>query len=436
MEWNSHGQLEPRGADEWLRTPSAEFARLCPFSPQAADEDELAAEQFPDVARRDEHIGRFCAAYVGHAADDALRAGGSSGGMVTWVAAELLRRGWADAVVHVAPPPVGDPDPRLFRYQISRSEDEVRRGSRSRYYPIELSGVVASMRATPGRYAVIGIPCFIKAIRLLSKEDAVLRNRVAFTLGLFCGHMKSARMVESFAWQMRVDPGEVAAIDFRLKDAQRPASWYRAELTLGDGRRVAEDWWQFADGDWGAGFFQSPACNYCDDVVAETADIAFGDAWVEPYSSDGRGTNVVIVRSQQLDGIIRAGVETGRLNLEEVDSDFVLRTQEAGFRQRREGLAYRLSWRRRGLKPRKRVTARSGGITPRRKLIYRMRALNSRWSHRVFRLADMLRLPAIYIVWARAALATYQALAYSRGPLGKLIDALERQLSAKQRGGP
>ena len=33
-----------------------------------------------------------------------------------------------------------------------------------------------------------------------------------------------------------------------------------------------------------------------DDVVTETADISFGDAWVEPYSSGGRGTNVIIVR--------------------------------------------------------------------------------------------------------------------------------------------
>jgi coenzyme F420-reducing hydrogenase beta subunit len=291
------------------------------------------------------------------------------------------------------------------------------------------------MRAIPGRYAVIGIPCFIKAIRLLCMEDAVLRERVAFTLGLFCGHMKSARMVESFAWQMGVDPAEVVTIDFRLKDARRPANWYRAELTLGDGRRAAEDWWQLADGDWGAGFFQSSACDFCDDVVAETADIAFGDAWVEPYSSDGRGTNVVIVRSPQIDEMIKTGVEAGRLSLEEVDSDFVVRTQAAGFRQRREGLAYRLSWRRRGLDPRKRVTPRSGGITLRRKLIYRMRALNSAWSHRIFWLARALRLPAVYVLWARAALSAYQALAYSRGPLGRLVDASERRLSRKQAGG-
>src|SRR5690606_38702641 len=66
-------------------------------------------------------------------------------------------------------------------------------------------------------------------------------------------------------------------------------NWYRAQLELAGGGNVAGDWWHFADGDWGAGFLQNPACDFCDDVVAETADIAFGDAWVEPYASDGPG---------------------------------------------------------------------------------------------------------------------------------------------------
>lgn len=92
-----------------------ELARTCPFSPHAADEDELAARHFPDAPRRENHVGRFRAAYVGHAAEAEIRASGSSGGMVTWTAVELLRRGWADAVVHVASPPEGDSDRRLFR---------------------------------------------------------------------------------------------------------------------------------------------------------------------------------------------------------------------------------------------------------------------------------------------------------------------------------
>src|SRR3546814_19586796 len=81
--------------------------------------------------------------------------------------------------------------------------------------------------------------------------------------------------------------------------------WYRARLADHAGEQRMQDWWHLVDGDWGAGFFQNRACDFCDDVVAETADIAFGDAWVEPYSSDGRGTNVVVVRSSALHAMLR-----------------------------------------------------------------------------------------------------------------------------------
>jgi coenzyme F420-reducing hydrogenase beta subunit len=426
MGWNRYGQFEPRGADSWLRAPTSAFSRTCPFSPLASDETVLARDRFPDAAVEDPLIGRFMAAYVGHAAEDGFREHGSSGGMATWTARELLRLGLVDGVVHVTEnsPTAGEP---LFRYRVSRTEEDVRLGGKSRYYPVELSAVLDEMRAVPGRYAVVGIPCFIKAIHLLCRQDTVIRGRVAFTLGLFCGHMKSARMVESFAWQMGVGEGNVARIDYRVKDPTRPASWYRAQLILKDSEVRAEDWWNLADGDWGAGFFQNPACSFCDDVVAETADISFGDAWVEPYSSDGRGTNVVIARSPVLDAQLRAAREEGRVALDPVDSAFVVETQAAGLRQRREGLAYRLTWRAFFPRPRKRVAPCASGLPWRRKLVYRLRASISAWSHRVFWLARTLRMPKLYLVWARACLRLYQAVTYSRGGLGQLIDRIERR---------
>ena len=54
----------------------------------------------------------------------------------------------------------------------------------------------------------------------------------------------------------------------------------------------------------------------------------------------------------------------------------------------------------------------------------RARAGIAVWSHRVFRLARALRMPGLYLAWARTALAVYQALAYSRGRLGRLADRL------------
>ena len=419
MEWDSDGFLKPSGTPQWYGARKLSFGRTCPMAPIAPDEDSIAYREFPEAPTDDHAIGRFEAAYVGHAAQADYRAQGSSGGLVSWVAAQLLESGAVDGVAHVVP---ADPTRgRLFEYRISRTADQLRQGAKSRYYPVDLSAVLREVRAVEGRYAIVGVPCFIKAVRLLQRAEPMLRERIGFTLGIFCGHMKSRHMVESFAWQLSTELGNVCALDFRLKDPSRPANWYRAQLELADGSAATQDWWHLADGDWGAGFFQNPACDFCDDVVAETADIAFGDAWVEPYSSDGRGTNVMVVRSKALHALIRRGIEHGQLSLEQVDAEFVQATQAAGLRHRRQGLAYRLTWWRRGVVPRKRVDPNSA-LPLRRKLVYRLRFAIARQSHRAFRLARVLNAPAIYILWARVMLRLYQSVTWSRGRLGKWLD--------------
>ena len=424
MAWDRFGQRKPAGAD--LAAPSPSFARTCPFSPTARDEDAIARARFPDASHADARLGRYAANYVGHVEEGPFRASGSSGGMVSWVAAELLRRGEIDGVLHVAPADKAA-DGAFFRYRISRSQDAILGGAKSRYYPVDLAAVLQEVRDTPGRYAVIGIPCFMKAVNLMRAEDPVIGERITHLLGLFCGHMKSARFVDSFAWQLGAEPAAVRAVEYRRKDPDRPANWYTAHLTLADGSARWQDWWHLADGDWGAGYFQNPACNFCDDVVAETADISFGDAWVEPYSSDGRGTNVVVVRSPALHAIVEDAIAGGRLGLQQVDADFIADTQAAGFRQRREGLAYRLTWARSGIRPRKRVAPGKAGLPWRRRLVYRLRAAISWGSHRAALAADRLRMPQLYVRWAKASLHLYGALTYGRGRLGTLFDRLERR---------
>jgi len=423
MKLDKYGELKPGGSD-WHQQKSKNVNYTCPFSPGAMNENEIAAIRFPESKRRDQFIGSFESAYVGYASEDDFRLKGSSGGMVTWVATELMRKGLVDGVAHVVA--VDDPqaEGRFFKYRISKTEAEIRQGAKSRYYPVEMSEVLSCIKEIPGNYAVVGIPCFIKAIHLLRNQNPVFKERIKYTLGLFCGHMKSARFVESFAWQLGVPVSQVQKVEFRYKHPERPANWYNALLTLTDGTIVNKDWWHLADGDWGAGYFMNSACNYCDDVVAETADIAFGDAWVEPYSSDGMGTNVVIVRSPEVQRMIDNAINENRLKLEAVDAAFVEQTQSAGFRQRREGLAYRLTWNKTAIKPRKRVAPNSTSPTEQRKLIYRIRYSLSKWSHRMFWLAKKTSQPKLYIKWAHTAAAVYQGLAYHRGKIGKIAKKL------------
>ena len=99
--------------------------------------------------------------------------------------------------------------------------------------------------------------------------------------------------------------------------------------------------------DWGIGLFKVPACDYCDDVVGETADISFGDAWSPEFRPETEGKNLVITRSELAERIVSDGVSRREVASVRLTPDEAARSQESGFRHRREGLAVRLAERQR-----------------------------------------------------------------------------------------
>ena len=127
--------------------------------------------------------------------------------------------------------------------------------------------------------------------------------------------------------------------------------------------------------------------------------------------------------------MIEAGPSRRAARPRAVDAEFIVETQAAGLRHRRDGLAYRLTWRRARRRPRKRVTP-SADLPLRRKLVYRLRYGIARGSHRMFRLARTLGSPPVYTAWARAMLRLYQSVTWSRGRIGRLLDRLFPQPEA------
>jgi coenzyme F420-reducing hydrogenase beta subunit len=366
--------------------PCSSPALVCPFADGNPDEDELGREQFGTGKLRDSHIGYYCATYAGYVSEGDFRAAGSSGGIASWLLTELLSRRQVDYVAHVAPRDPGDDSGPLFRYVLSTTADEVRLGSKSRYYPVEMSGIIASMLRQPGRYAVVGIPCFIKGLRLACRQSPVLRERLAFTVGIVCGHLKSAAFAEMYGWQCGISPADLRGIDFRTKLPGRPASDYAFTATglKPDGpvsviKPIAEAY----GSNWGYGFFKYKACDFCDDVVGETADISFGDAWLSEYESDSSGTNMIVVRSPLLQSVLKEGASQGRLHLDTLSVDRAIASQAGGFRHRRDGLAYRLHledkagrWR-----PAKRVQPNSTHLSRSQKRLFELRSRLAELSH-------------------------------------------------------
>lgn len=381
--------LTAAGADDL-----ATAARVCPFSSHGPDEDVIAQRLFPDLPHH-WAIGRHRATLVGHVAEPDYRARGSSGGLTSWIAARLLAAGEIDGVVHVKPGGTAGSGP-LFSYGVSTSVEELGRGAKSRYYPVELSAILLALKQGPGkRYAFVGVPCFLKALRRLADADPEISDMVAVTIGLFCGHQKSAHFAAYLAWQAGIAPEDLATIDFRHKLEDRAASDYAMQATAADGRVVTRRMAELDGRDWGQGWFRLKACDYCDDVVAETADLSVGDAWLPGWVDDWRGTNVAVVRSERMLQHLEAGMADTSLAMQPLSADDVARSQDAGLRHRREGLAWRLhratmagEW-----APTKRV-APHAGLAPGQQRVLEIRSRMSELSPRAWEAARIANDPA------------------------------------------
>jgi coenzyme F420-reducing hydrogenase beta subunit len=372
-----------------------DLGQVCPFYADD-NEDTLAQTRYPDAPQHSDALGYFRQCYAGWVTDPQRRAHSSSGGLASWVLEALLADHQVDGVIHVTAVE-DDPEAALFRYQIGRRAEEIGQGAKTRYYPVEFSQVMGFVRDNPGRYAFVGVPCFVKALRLLAKRDPAIDQAITYTIGLFCGHMKSTAYAQYLAWQVGVPPDALAGIDFRRKRDELPANRYGITVQAqwpGHGkpqaRTAAMD--ELDGGDWGVGLFKPRACDFCDDVAGETADLVCGDAWLPEYVGDSRGTNLVIVRHPALERLLIDGCKRGAIALEGIAPERVIASQAASYRHRGEGLQVRLAqWDRTGRwRPRKRVMPQLTGVSRRQRWVYALRMIIAERSHSVYARARRL----------------------------------------------
>lgn len=354
---------------------------VCPFSGIGPDESAIAEQLYDDIGNDfDERTGYYLSLYAGRITDTRAVLDSSSGGLTSWLLTQLLERQMVDGIIHVGS---GGDDGALFAYCVSENVSDLRDRKKSQYYSTSFAEVLLSIRGNGKRYAFVGVPCFVKAVRLLQAQDAELASQISFTVGLVCGHLKSGAFAEVMAHQVGVRNGALDTVDFRLKNANAPANAYdfAARDQLGGWHATMSR--NLLGGNWGHALFQLKACDFCDDIFAETADICFGDAWLPQYEGEWRGTNIVLCRSEKLQPILDEGLKRGAITIEPITVADAAQSQVGNFRHRREGLSLRLAdAAERGEKvPRKRVRAGSARLTPLRQAIVRKRQEMAAASH-------------------------------------------------------
>ncbi|MBP2144572.1 coenzyme F420-reducing hydrogenase beta subunit [Methanofollis sp. W23] len=349
MQWNRYGELNPVEITP-CTTECGLCLKICPFADHEENEDTIGRELYgnvPGIQHRSE-TGYYLATYVGYS--ERHRQTSASGGMATWLLEALLTQDVVDHVICVAP--TGDPE-KLFAFRVFDTSEDVRTGAGSAYYPVEMSEVIRHVLDVPGRYAITGLPCFLKAVRLAQRRNRKLRERIVVTVGLTCGQLKSTHFTDYVAALAGVQ-GEVTAVRYRGKSPDHPASNYHYAFTTAGGGERKIFWNEGIAEAWTNRWFTPNACNYCDDVFAECADVTCMDAWLPEYSKDSRGTSLVLVRSPA----VREVLERGQgICLDPIAVEQVVQSQVGVVAIKREQLAYRLYLDHGAKMPKKRVAA-------------------------------------------------------------------------------
>jgi len=337
---NSDGFYEVYSLNSCNNDCDCNSINVCPFNPTPEDivkNENSIAKIFLTTSQKDhKKIGHYNNIYAGYSKK--YRATSSSGGIATYALAYLLKNKLIKYIITVQESNLPG---NYYEYKISNSIEEITATSKTRYSPVTLEDVLKKINSLDGNVAIVGVGCFIKSIRLLQYYNPELKEKISFLVGIICGGVKSKFFTEYLANKINILPEDIHNPEYRIKDPESSANDYSFGCFDKDNRYRTIKMKTVGDM-WGTGLFKANACDFCDDVTTELADISVGDAWLKPYSDDGYGCNVIVTRSIIADEIIKYGINNNELEIHNISEDIFISSQRGSYNHRQDALHYRI----------------------------------------------------------------------------------------------
>lgn len=332
-------------------------------------ENTISRKKFHGKYKLNPKIGYYDKIAAAQIKDDKLLKQRSSGGIITFILKSLLKQKKVDAVATVFN---FDTEP-YFRYKLINNPDDLDCAATSAYYPAEVGTVLAEAKERRLSVAVTGLPCCIKGINHLMDNDTQIKEIIKYQISLICGHLKTSKYLELLSLQL---PNiKEAKYNFRAhskKSAAKIKHFQKYNANEKHSRPTASMY----SGSYNFGYFQYESCNYCDDIIGETADLSVGDAWLPEFVDRTTGMSLCVSRNTEISKILKSDC----INYRELSPIDVLLAQQGGYRQRREGLAYRIKkYPKYGIKKREHLLPKK--ISKKRLKIYEARYQLSKSSH-------------------------------------------------------
>lgn len=266
-------------------------------------------------------IGEFSSCYVGYSEDLKIRENSASGGLITQLLCYLLDKKEIDGAV-VTKVEVTKGDVRLISF-IARTKDEIISGAGSHYLKADFSNVIKEILKEEGKFAVVATPCIVRSLRKAQERIPALKEKIYFLFGLFCGTPFNENIFTYIYSKTVQNKNIISEVKFRV-------GWPNFKLmiksTAGDVYYLPLDKWIFFHD---IGVYVQESCLNCDDALAESADLSFGDAWIkEIVSKDSIGTSLCICRTKKGEALIKQALNDKKICLKEINANKVVESQK------------------------------------------------------------------------------------------------------------
>ncbi|SHN38048.1 coenzyme F420 hydrogenase subunit beta [Duganella sacchari] len=312
MAFNQHGFLRPVLLQPLTPADDTLVRAVCPG---------LGLTHARETASYHPLWGPLVAVRTGYALDPALRHGGSSGGAISGLLSYLLESGKVDYVLHIG---ASLSEPLINEIKLSHNRAEVLANAGSRYAPsAPLTGIDALL-ARPGRFAFVGKPCDVAALRKYAQHNPQVNEKVPYMLSFMCAGVPSMKGTVAILKRFDVQPDEVRSF------AYRGNGW--PGMTRVETHAGAVHETDYATS-WGTVLNRhlQARCKICPDGIGEFADVVCADAW---YGKDGypdfaeqEGRSLVISRTGQGEQLLAEATAAGYLSVAPLDVDEIRKMQ-------------------------------------------------------------------------------------------------------------
>jgi coenzyme F420 hydrogenase subunit beta len=296
IKLNNEGYLRPEITEKITQEENLLIEKICPGN----------VINYKEVPLDQPIWGNIHTSAIAFANDEEVRHKASSGGVLSNLLIFLLEKEEVDEVIHIG---VSKENPLLNEIKRSRSKEDILRHSGSRYSPSAPLSILKEILDENKRFAFVGKPCDVAALRSYSKIDNRVSDKIPYSFSFFCAGVPSLEGTYRILEKFNVEKQNVKSFK------------YRGDGWPGLTKIVTkqDDVFQMEyDDSWGKVLNRhlQSRCKVCIDGIGEFADISCGDGWFGdesgyPKFEESKGRSLVTARTKRGNELFERAVSEG-----------------------------------------------------------------------------------------------------------------------------